>query len=364
MADHESYEREPMGPVDFGAIDDPPEEAWLAAAAASEPLEALAAAGIDAATLREAGLVEPLDAASEARIAERAVAAFFEREEAAALPAPVIPVGPGFLVDDPRAPRLAAAAAAGRGRGWRWRYGPALAAAAVLLVMVIGRSQGPLEERMEPSRVQAVAADGERPTPLWWPRLVAPPAPSRAEGEDAPEEEAATPTRPLRVPGATPGGVVGGVVGGSLGGVAGGVAGGVVEEEAREVEARVESSGGAGPPDVAKGVDPPPRQGAPMRLEAVMARGIYTPDPDPRALAATRTGAVERRPCRNRTSFCVGRDGRTSEVQTQSSCGDARVDELCRDAVKKWRFRPFVDGGQPVSVCTAVTFDLKFDRRP
>ena len=38
-----------------------------------------------------------------------------------------------------------------------------------------------------------------------------------------------------------------------------------------------------------------------------------------------------------------------------------KVDQICRDTVKKWRFKPFMAGGKAVKTCSTVEFQLKFD---
>ncbi|MCB9569099.1 MAG: energy transducer TonB [Myxococcales bacterium] len=333
-------------------------EAWLAAAAGEGSLDGLGeGAGIagDDTALRE--LLRPLDLSTEARIADRAVAAYLEEEAAS----------PAFAVDEPLAiteiPRIAAVA---ESRRW-WRIGLPLAAAAILVIVVLDR---PLGDEMRVSASELAGADGggERATPGAWPKTVAPGRGvmrSEVPDEAEPEEDEA------EVPGARPGAgagagagagsrvveLPGGVAGGVVGGVVGGQVGAVRTEPVGPVEAPLARS------------EPPPQRplgpitGVPMTIEAVMAQGIYTPDPDPKALTATTAGLFERRACTSKIAFCVQPQGRTLEVRTTGSCDDPEVDEICRRAVRSWRFRPFVVDGKATTVCTEVAFDLRFGKR-
>jgi protein TonB len=133
------------------------------------------------------------------------------------------------------------------------------------------------------------------------------------------------------VPGGIPGGVVGGVLGGSFGG------GGVATKR-----------------DTSKNVAKQP-------IKSVMAQAIYSPDPDKKKLAGTKAGMFDKRPGINKTAFCVDKTGKTVAVRTvRKFPGDPMVDKICRDTVKKWRFKPFLAGGKPVKTCSTVEFNIKF----
>lgn len=110
---------------------------------------------------------------------------------------------------------------------------------------------------------------------------------------------------------------------------------------------------------------PTPRPSeAPVKapIKAVMAKAIYTPDPDAKALSRTPTGLTSRRPGTTTVEFCIDGDGRTYEVRTRSRfSGDPEVDRICRQTVKKWRFHPQRVAGKARSTCSAVVFDIRFD---
>lgn len=98
-------------------------------------------------------------------------------------------------------------------------------------------------------------------------------------------------------------------------------------------------------------------------VSVVKANAIFTPDPDQKALSRTKTGLM--RPSGKSTtkvSFCVTTKGSVSDVQTvQRYPGDPEVDRICRDAVKKWRFRPLQVGGRAHKTCTTTTFVIEFE---
>jgi len=140
---------------------------------------------------------------------------------------------------------------------------------------------------------------------------------------------------PSGVKGGVPGGIPGGVVGGVLGG---GMGGGVATKR-----------------DTTKDVAKQP-------IKTVMGQAIYSPDPDKKKLAATKAGMFDKRPGINKTAFCVNASGKTVEVRTVKKFpGDPKVDQICRETVQKWRFRPFLVGGKPVKTCSTVEFNIKFN---
>ena len=98
-------------------------------------------------------------------------------------------------------------------------------------------------------------------------------------------------------------------------------------------------------------------------LEAVMAQSVFSPDPDQKRLSATKSGTFDKRPGDNKTSFCVNTLGKTVKVKTSKKFregDDPKVDEICRQTVEKWRFKPFIVGGKPVEMCSTVTFKISF----
>ena len=154
---------------------------------------------------------------------------------------------------------------------------------------------------------------------------------------------------PWGVPGGEPGGVIGGVPGGVVGGVVGGTLG---------ADPALLGQGPGGPL-----TGPPPKPApAPKPLKVVMKQAVYTPPPDPKLLAKTKTGMFSRHDGVNKTAFCVNEAGKTVSVRTVKRFeGDAQIDAICLAAVKQWRFKPAKMGGKKTRVCSVAVFDIKFE---
>lgn len=171
-----------------------------------------------------------------------------------------------------------------------------------------------------------------------------PDKPDTPPDEVLPRLEEVIPKASPRAQGSRDGAVKGGVPNGVRGGVPNGISIGV------PTNTRLTDIPTYRPPPTTSTPTPP------EPIAAVMARGVYTPNPDPRLFMGKR----DRRPCTNRTHFCVDAGGRTAEVRTAKSCGDADVDRICRDAVKKWRFKAATVGGEARRSCSVVEFSLTF----
>lgn len=91
----------------------------------------------------------------------------------------------------------------------------------------------------------------------------------------------------------------------------------------------------------------------PGDLEAL---AIYAPEPDPKKLAGTKSAIVEKVRRKVTVKYCVTTLGRTVDVAIARKSGDAKVDQIVRDTVRKWRFRPPQD-----KRCTNKTFTFRFD---
>src|SRR5690606_10484116 len=87
-------------------------------------------------------------------------------------------------------------------------------------------------------------------------------------------------------------------------------------------------------------------------IAAMRAQGLYTPDCDEKKLAGTKAFTFDKRGGQTHISFCVNASGKVEDVRTVKKFpGDPKVDEICRDAVKKWRFKPFIVNGKPQKTC-------------
>lgn len=100
----------------------------------------------------------------------------------------------------------------------------------------------------------------------------------------------------------------------------------------------------------------------PAKLPMSVVRGKvkFAPDPSREALAATRAGGAGRGGT-TVVDFCVGADGKVDRVTTKRSAGDADIDRICRDTLRRWRFTPHEVGGRAKRMCSEYTFVIEFD---
>ncbi len=139
-----------------------------------------------------------------------------------------------------------------------------------------------------------------------------------------PQVAAANPTPPAV------GGVVGGVPGGVQGGTVGGVLGGVLSS--------------------ASSVPPKPNL---VRVSQGVTEGLLvhkvTPQYPPAAKQARVQGTVV-------LKAIIGKDGRVENIQPEQ--GSPMLVAAAVNAVKQWRYRPYVLNGNPVNVETTVRVDF------
>lgn len=146
----------------------------------------------------------------------------------------------------------------------------------------------------------------------------------------APDEPSADGGVPGGVEGGVPGGVVGGVVGGEIGGVIGGVLGGVL-------------GGKLGP------IVPTPDVTLP---ELILATKVKPEFPE-----------IARRARLSGKVICeavIDVEGNVTDVKILSSPSPI-FNEPTVEALRQWKYKPAILGGQPVSVylTVVVDFDLK-----
>ena len=128
-------------------------------------------------------------------------------------------------------------------------------------------------------------------------------------------------------------GVPGGVAGGTMGGVLGGVMGGI-------------------------GAAPPPPRVTPSRIKqggnVQQAKIISMPHPayPPLARQTRISGTV-------RLHAIIGKDGTVQSLTLES--GHPLLVQAALDAVRQWRYKPYMLNGQPVEVETAVSVEFKLD---
>ena len=96
-------------------------------------------------------------------------------------------------------------------------------------------------------------------------------------------------------------------------------------------------------------------------IKALLSQAVYAPDPKQSELQKTISARRSKKPGKNITSFCVSTSGKVVEVKTKKKFpGDPQVDKICRDTVRKWRFKPFIVGGKATKTCSAAEFDIVF----
>jgi protein TonB len=144
---------------------------------------------------------------------------------------------------------------------------------------------------------------------------------------------------PPPVPSGVAGGVVGGVAGGQVGGVVGGVLGSIV------------SSAPVAVPKVAPPPPPPPPQR--VKLSTGVISGLLirkvAPVYPPLAKQARISGKVV-------LEAVIGRDGTIRNLRAVS--GHPMLIQSAIEAVRQWRYRPYILDGEPVEVDTQVTINF------
>jgi len=156
----------------------------------------------------------------------------------------------------------------------------------------------------------------------------------------------ASPVRKTQEAPPTSTGTMGGVVGGVPGGVIGGVPGGVLSE----VLGRTRSV-----PVLAKAPEPAPSKRIHLAARVVEANLIHDVMPayPPEAGRARIEGTVV-------LQAVIGKDGSVQDVRVES--GLPILAQAAVDAVKQWRYRPYLLNGEPVEVDSRITIDFTLSR--
>jgi protein TonB len=155
-----------------------------------------------------------------------------------------------------------------------------------------------------------------------------------------------SPTQRTQEPPATSDGVIGGVVGGVPGGVIGGVPGGVLGQVlgmSRSV------------PVLAKASQAMPAKRIRVAAHVEEANLIHdvTPVYPPEAGRARIEGTVV-------LMAVIGKDGTVQDVRVES--GLPMLAQAAIDAVRQWRYRPYMLNGEPVEVDSRITINFALSR--
>jgi protein TonB len=137
----------------------------------------------------------------------------------------------------------------------------------------------------------------------------------------------------------TGGGVIGGVPGGVPGGQLGGVIGGIVSA----------TSNLAAVPKLAK----PTVQR--VRISQGVTKGMVTYKPEPVYPVLARNARIQGDVV---LTAVISAEGQITQLKVLS--GHALLVQAALDAVKQWRYRPFLLNGQPIEVETTVTVSFRF----
>lgn len=95
-------------------------------------------------------------------------------------------------------------------------------------------------------------------------------------------------------------------------------------------------------------------------IDVVRAKAKHAPDPSHDRLARTAAGQTGKSGT-SRVGFCIGIDGKTTDVRTKASAGDGDVDRICRETVAGWRFEPMRVEDAARVTCSEVAFHIAFE---
>jgi protein TonB len=168
----------------------------------------------------------------------------------------------------------------------------------------------------------------QAPTPAYTSKSIPAPAPGTQEAPSAPVNQA--------------GGVVGGVPGGMVGGVPSGVF--------NEVLSSTRSL-----PVLAKTPEPTPVKRIRVASRVAEANLIHdvAPTYPPEAGRARVEGTVV-------LMAVIGKDGSVQDVRVES--GLPLLAQAAIDAVKQWRYRPYLLNGEPVEIDSRITINFTLSR--
>ena len=209
-----------------------------------------------------------------------------------------------------------------------------LAVLALIVIPLLHTDPLPKRETLTMLYLQPPAAAGGNFTKFQAPKLASTYIPKRT-GITAPVDKAQEAPPP---PVGTTGGVVGGVSGGMVGGVFGGVLNGMLNS-------------GPSIPVLAKSPASMPVKRIRVASRVVEANLIHDVSPQypPEAGRARLEGAVV-------LMAVIGQDGSVKDVRVES--GLPILAQAAIDAVKQWRYKPYLIDGEPVEVDSRITINF------
>jgi protein TonB len=221
----------------------------------------------------------------------------------------------------------------------RWAAVGAVAFQALVLVTLVvaplyRKLPLPKRETVTMLYLQPPAAAGENPTKFQAPKLVSTSSPKSTAMAAPVHQTQATPAAPV----STLGGVVGGIPGEMVGEIPGGIF-----SEAVNSAPKV--------PIIAKSPEPTSVKRIRVASRVVEANLIHDVPPQypPEAGRARLEGAVV-------LMAVIGQDGCVKEVRVES--GLPILAQAAIDAVKQWRYKPYLIDGEPVEVDSRITINF------
>jgi protein TonB len=94
-------------------------------------------------------------------------------------------------------------------------------------------------------------------------------------------------------------------------------------------------------------------------LDVVMINALFSPDPERSALAAARTDTSPN-PLEVDIAFCVGTNGKTFDALVVGNNPDVVLTKVVLDTIQRWRFKPFVQAGKTIPICSRAIFVIEF----
>ncbi len=218
---------------------------------------------------------------------------------------------------------------------------PLLGMLTVLLIPLLHTDPLPNRTLLTMLYLQPPAAAGSTAT-----KIQAPASTFTSQSVSIPNPLHETQEVPPPTPAPTPVGTIGGVVGGVPGGVVGGIPVGVLSEVMSSTRSV---------PVPAKTPDPMPVKR--MRVPARIAEANLIHDVPPKYPAEAGQGRIEGTVV---LVAVIGKDGCVQDVRVES--GLPILAEAAIDAVRQWRYKPYMLNGEPVEVDSRITINFTLSK--
>lgn len=88
---------------------------------------------------------------------------------------------------------------------------------------------------------------------------------------------------------------------------------------------------------------------------------VNTPNPPLDRIIRTELALFHKGLHRNRTYYCVHPSGALEVITTVLPTGDPKLDEIVRETVATWTFKPATAAGKPTRACGKSEFNFRFE---